>query len=102
MLLFRRHPWWKLLGRRHLREGAHYFEGIPGGDNYSDGNEEDCDSTDDKEWKLKGIQSLIPNLIEATRRFIIGKDQGKDGSMQPPKVQQEQPKESLEAGQEGD
>ena len=34
-----------------------------------------------KEWKLQG-------------RFNTGEDRGKDGSKQPPKVQQQQPKES--------
>ena len=50
-----------------------FFEGIPGGDNFSDGNEEDCDHTEDQEWKLQ-------------RRFFTGEDRGKDGSKQPPKV----------------
>ena len=39
--------------------------------------------------------------MEEERCFFTGEDRGKDGSKQPPKVQQEQPKESLEAELEG-
>ena len=93
----------------HFWSDSYYKEGIAGGIDFNDGNEEDCNRIDDLGVEAEKVCPVsIPILIEASRRFIAGEAKhthartgAKDGSKAPPKVQQQQlARGELVAGQE--
>ena len=71
--LYRRHPWWiKYCTVVIFEEGVNIIEGISGGDNFTDGNEqEDCNHNEDLGVEAKKVcQVRFPVVIHESRRFI--------------------------------